>query len=102
MCGIIGAIKLSGNKRVKLKELRLMNLSLEHRGPDAGGIMFQKSLNNDVAFIEDDNESKDHDEISIMLGHRRLSIFDFKLIEYCFETKLIDFLTLFPLTRSNL
>jgi len=54
MCGIAGILSLS-NKKIFEKELKLMNETAKHRGPDAEGY-----------FLED----------NIGLAHRRLSIID--------------------------
>ena len=54
MCGITGI--LSKKELANIKErVQKMNTSILHRGPDAGGVYFNKNL---------------------ALGHRRLSIID--------------------------
>ena len=53
MCGISGIIDF--NKRNRIQDLRNMNSSLRHRGPDDDGEWFSKT-----AYI----------------GHRRLNILD--------------------------
>jgi len=57
MCGIAGFIS---KKNISKLTLEKMTNSLFHRGPDSFGSFFETSLNN----------------ISIGLGHRRLSIID--------------------------
>ena len=57
MCGITGFVS---KKNISKLTLEKMTNSLFHRGPDSFGSFFEKSLNN----------------ISIGLGHRRLSILD--------------------------
>ena len=56
MCGIFGFI---GKDRIPLDKIRIASKSLEHRGPDSSGYF----------------ENQDND-LSIVLGHRRLSIID--------------------------
>ncbi|MCX7982780.1 MAG: asparagine synthase (glutamine-hydrolyzing) [Syntrophales bacterium] len=58
MCGICGFVSLNGEK-LEEKLLIHMNASLHHRGPDDGDIYFYRG-----------------DELTVGLGHRRLSIID--------------------------
>ncbi|HAT32731.1 MAG TPA: asparagine synthetase B [Janthinobacterium sp.] len=55
MCGIVGIIDMQGGREIDAAQLRRMNDSQRHRGPDAGGV---------------------HLEPGVGLGHRRLSIID--------------------------
>ncbi|MCS7234274.1 MAG: asparagine synthase (glutamine-hydrolyzing) [Synergistetes bacterium] len=55
MCGIYGIFSLSGNLRVDPESFERAGECLRHRGPDAGGVFFDRH---------------------VALGHRRLSIID--------------------------
>ena len=55
MCGITGIVDLTGRRQIDERELRAMNATIEHRGPDGDGF---------------------HLEPGVGLGHRRLSIID--------------------------
>jgi asparagine synthase (glutamine-hydrolysing) len=59
MCGICGSVWNCSNKAIALPILKKMTDVLYHRGPDDGGVLY-----------------KQMDNISVALGHRRLSILD--------------------------
>lgn len=62
MCGICGKIDLEG-KEIKRELISQMSSTLSHRGPDDEGVYIS-------------NKSPQTDEISVGLGHKRLSIID--------------------------
>ncbi len=91
MCGISGIINFSNEDENLKEEIRLINNTIKHRGPDGEGFVF---INNDEHIPAAGNETspdilkgdlaytpkKNIDEISekhnLVFGHRRLSIID--------------------------
>lgn len=62
MCGICGKINIEG-KEIRRELITRMNSVLSHRGPDDEGLYIS-------------NQSPETDDLSVGLGHKRLSIID--------------------------
>ena len=71
MCGIVGTIS---KKNISASEIKIMNDSIAHRGPDGEGFFFAGNFTNNINLEK--IISRPSNNLNVAFGHRRLSIID--------------------------